>query len=271
MDQPQGRYPIARRAGEIERLERQSDALAADAAVMLDRIDVAPGWRCIDLGCGPGGITELLSVRVGPAGRVTGLDADAIFLDHARERAGARGLAHIEYLQGDAYRTGLPSASFDLVHTRFVASTAGEPERLLAEAMRLTRSGGVVAFQEPDIDGLNCYPPHPAWQRLRRALDDVFGAVGANVRLAQDLYRMLRHAGLDDVQYRPFLVGFRAGDPMAFYLPETVESVRTVLLQRRLIDAHELDAALAACRAHLARPDTVSTFPIVAQAWGRKN
>jgi ubiquinone/menaquinone biosynthesis C-methylase UbiE len=270
MEKPQGRYPIARRAGEIERLERQSDALAADAAVMLDRIGVAPGWRCIDLGCGPGGITDLLSARVGAAGRVTGLDADAAFLDHARARAQARGLANVDYVQGDAYRTELASASFDLVHTRFVASTAGDPERLLAEAILLARPGGIVALQEPDIEGLACYPPHPAWQRLRRALDDVFGAVGANVRLAQDLYRMLRRAGLADVQYRPFLVGFRPGDAMAFYLPETVESVRAALIERRLIDAQELDAALVACRAHLARPDTVSTFPIVAQVWGRK-
>jgi ubiquinone/menaquinone biosynthesis C-methylase UbiE len=258
------------RAGEVERLERQSDALAADAALMLDRIGVAPGWRCIDLGCGPGGITELLSARVGLAGRVVGLDADPAFLEHARERARARGLANIEHLQGDAYRTGLASADFDLVHTRFVASTAGEPERLLAEAIRLARRGGIVALQEPDIEGLVCHPPHPAWRRLRQALDDVFGVVGANVRLAQDLYRMLRHAGLADVQYRPFLVGFRAGDPMVFYLPETVESVRAALIERHLIDAHELDAALAACRAHLAHPDTVSTFPTMAQVWGRK-
>lgn len=270
MDKPQGRYPIARRAGEIERLERQSDALAADAAIMLERIGVAPGWRCIDLGCGPGGIAELLSARVGATGRVTGLDADAAFLDHARARARARDLANVDYVQGDAYRTELASASFDLVHTRFVASTAGEPERLLAEAIRLARRGGIVALQEPDIDGLNCYPPHPAWRRLRQALDDVFRAVGANVRLAQDLYRMLRHAGLADVQYRPFLAGFRTGDAMAGYLPATVESVRATLIERRLIHADELDAALAACRAHLADPGTVWTYPIVAQVWGRK-
>ena len=33
---------------------------------MLDRIGVGPGWRCLDIGCGPGGITGLLSERVGP-------------------------------------------------------------------------------------------------------------------------------------------------------------------------------------------------------------
>ena len=65
-----GRYPIERRAGEIERLHIQSAAFARDAEVMLDQIGVGEAWACLDLGCGPGGITELLSRRVSPAGRV---------------------------------------------------------------------------------------------------------------------------------------------------------------------------------------------------------
>jgi tRNA A58 N-methylase Trm61 len=79
-----GHYPIERRVGGIERLEIQSQTLAADAAIMLDRIGVGAGWRCLDLGCGPGGITDLLSARVGPTGRVVGFDGDSVFLDHAR-------------------------------------------------------------------------------------------------------------------------------------------------------------------------------------------
>jgi len=206
---PSGRYPIDRRAGEIERLRIQADAMAPDTAIMLERIGVRPGWRCLDLGCGPGGITELLCARAGAAGQVVGLDTDKVFLDAARTRAGQR--AGLEFELGDAYRTGLPSGRFDLVHVRFVAGTSGEPEKLLEEMIRLARAGGTVAFQEPDVSTLNCYPPHPAWTRLRDALRQAFAAVGAD----------------------------------------------------------ELDAALAACRAHLADPDTVFTTFTVAQVWGR--
>jgi ubiquinone/menaquinone biosynthesis C-methylase UbiE len=266
---PQGHYPIERRAGEIERLHIQGAALEPDAAIMLDQIGVAPGWRCLDLGCGPGGITELMSVYAGASGQVVGLDADDVFLEHARQRARERGLANIRYAKGDAYATQLPAASFDLVHTRFLASTAGHAEELLAEMIRLTRPGGIVAFQEPDMANLNCYPPHPAWDRLRQVLAQVFPSVGGPVRLAQEIYRMLLAAGLQDVQYRPFLVGFRASHPMVDYVPSTVESIRTRIFEKGLIDASELDAALAACRAHLADPATVSTYHMMVQAWGR--
>src|SRR5215472_13266260 len=103
---PQQAYPLERRAGEIDRLLAQGDALAAGASIMLDRIGVASGWRCLDLGCGPRGITDLLCARAGPGGHVVGLDADAVFLEHARREAASRGFANIEFAAGDVFRTG---------------------------------------------------------------------------------------------------------------------------------------------------------------------
>lgn len=265
-----GHYPIERRAGEIERLHMQTAAVEFDAGVMLDRIGVTSGWRCLDLGCGPGGILELLSTRAGSAGRVVGLDADPVFLEHARLRVRDRGLANVELVEGDAYRTGLPRGSFDFVHVRFVASTAGRPQELLREAIALARPGGVVALQEPDIGTLKCYPPHEAWDCLARVLEQAFARVGGDVRLAQQLYRVARRAGLENVEYRPFLVGFRSSDRMVDYLPSTVESVRGTIQRHNLIGEAELNAALAACRSHLADADTVSTYVTVAQVWGRR-
>jgi ubiquinone/menaquinone biosynthesis C-methylase UbiE len=268
--EPTGHYPIERRQGEIERLHIQAEAIRFDAGIMLDRIGVASGWRCLDLGCGPGGIVELLSARAGATGQVVGLDADPVFLEHARALARDRGLGNVDFIQGDAYRTGLPRGSFDLVHVRFVGSTVGRPQDLIAEAIALACPGGIVAFQEPDISTLKCYPPHPAWDRLTQLLEQVFVCVGNDIRLGQRLYQLARHAGLEDVQYRPFLVGFRSGEPMLDFVPATVESVRSTIVHHGLVQEGELNAALTACRSHLGDPDTVSTYVTVAQVWGRR-
>lgn len=260
-----GHYPIETRGGEIERLHVQSAGMAPDTLVMLDRIGVTSGWHCLDIGCGPGGITDLLSERVGASGRVIGLDMNERFLEHARAHA----RENVEFRRGDAYGSDLPAGTFDLVHMRFVASTAGDPERLLSEAIRLTRSGGVVALQEPDAETLNCHPPHPAWDRLKAALLGAFKGVGADLQLARKLYLLARQAGLSDVQYRPFLVAVRATDPMVDYLPATVESLRGTVLRLGLMAESELDLALSECRQHVRHPDTAFTLYTVAQVWGR--
>ena len=67
-------------------------------------------------------------------------------------------------------------------------------------------------------------------------------ASGADTRLAKRLYQLFRTSGLEDVRYRPFLVGVTSGEPMADYLPATIESVRSTLIGTGIIAEAELDA-----------------------------
>ena len=260
-----GHYPIEHRTGEIERLEAQGCAFAPDARMMLDLIGVQPGWTCLDLGCGPRGITDIMSAAVGPTGRVVGLDKDEGFLTYASAHAPG----NVEFRRGDVYDSGLPATTFDLVHMRFVASTSGNPENLLREAMRLARPGGVVALQEPDAETYACYPPHPAWDKLMAAMLGSFTGT-SDIYLARRLYRMVRDAGLTDVHYRPVLIGIRSNDPMIDHLPSTVESLRGTILKLGLLSEAEFPVLLEQCRNHLRDSGTVLRSFMVAQVWGRK-
>lgn len=262
-----GEYPIENREGEIERLFIQGDAMAPETEEMLSQIGVGAGWRCLDLGCGPRGITPLLSAAVGATGRVLGLDMNEKFLAFARASAAA----NVTFEQGDAYATGLPDESFDFVHMRFLGCTAGQPKALIDEAVRLVRPGGVVALQEPDAQTLNAYPPHAAFTRLKALLSSVFRTTGAGSAIAHQCYSLVRQAGLEEVAYRPFLLGVRSSDPLVDFLPSTVESIRSELLRLELTTQTALEADLSACRAHLSEPDTVFTMFTVVQVWGRKS
>jgi ubiquinone/menaquinone biosynthesis C-methylase UbiE len=265
MSAPGGAYPIETRSGEVERLRLQDVALAEATRSLLDLAGVAPGWRCLDLGCGPEGITHELARRVGPSGRVTGFDANAGFIQIATDQAPP----NADYMLGDAYATGLPDGAFDFVHMRFLAGTAGEPERLADEAVRLTRSGGVVAAQEADFQTLRCFPSHAAFTELAQLFVNCFPEPGAEP-IAHRMYRLMRARGVGDVAYRPFLTGVRAQDPWRDYLPATIESMRGTVTGRLGVAPERLAALLADCRAHLAEPDTVFTPYTVIQVWGRR-
>lgn len=257
-------YPLARTAAEFARLDRQRAHLAPMAAAMLDEIGVAPGWHCLDLACGPGGITDLLSARAGSAGRVVGLDLNPDFIAHARSAA-----ANTEFVLGDAFATGLPDRSFDLVHMRLIGCVVGNPAGLLAEALRVTRPGGWIAQQESEYSTLRCFPPHPAWDRLRSALESILPHATGAMPVAHQLYRQACEVGLQEIEYRPLLYGVRAGDPWRDFLPATIESLADAILGRGLLDEPALAEALTACRTHLADPNTVFCSPTLVQVWGR--
>ncbi len=262
-----GSYPIsASNHREIERLARQSEVWAPDAQVMFDRLGVGAGWRCLDLGCGPEGITRMLSERVGGTGRVTGLEYNDEFVQFARANAPD----NVDIVQGDAWKTGLPDASFDLVHTRFLASTSGRVEELIAESARLLRPGGWLAMQEALPGGVGCFPPHPAWDRVIGVLKSLFPAIDSDYPAACRHVSLMEERGLTEVSFRPCVYGCRGGELWHDWLPETAVSARQSILDAGLIDAVEFDDRIADLRAHLSKPDTLFVSFTLVQVWGRR-
>jgi trans-aconitate methyltransferase len=263
-------YALGSNPAESARLRRQSDELRPQTAELLDRIGLAPGQSAIDLGCGPSGILDLLSVAVFPGGRVTGLDADPAHAAMARQYATEHGLANVEVVTADARHTGLPSDSFDLVHARTVLVTIPEPEEVLAEMVRLARPGGWVASQEPDIENAFCYPPLPAWDRLREIFRASFGRSGADLLIGRRLPELYQQAGLADIEVVVHAPVYPAAHSRRTILPDLVRSLRPMILDLGLSDERELSELDRAVREHLADPRTLALAHLLVVTWGRK-
>ena len=148
------KYPLVAGPAEIERLRIQAESLSDEAAIMLDSIGIQPGMACLDLGCGAGGITDLLSARVGSTGRVLGVDVEEFSLAAARAWADRLGLANVSFRAGSIFANDLAPESFDLVHLRYVITTIGRHEEVVRSALRLVTPGGTLALQEADGDGI---------------------------------------------------------------------------------------------------------------------
>ena len=111
---------------------------AAEARQLLDLIGIGPGAQAVDVGCGVLGILQLLCERVGPDGRVVGVNREPRMIEAARRVTAERGLV-VELIKQDATRLSLPSDSFDLVHERTVLLNIAEPGKVVAEMVRVAR------------------------------------------------------------------------------------------------------------------------------------
>jgi SAM-dependent methyltransferase len=252
------------------RLERQADELAADSQMLFDRVGIAHGARVIEMGCGPRGCLELLSHRVGRSGHVVGLECNAEQVARARRFVAKRGLVNVDVLQGDASTTGLPDGAFDVAAARLVLVNVPQPEAIVAEMVRLVRPGGHVLLHEADcIAHLMCDPPLPAWHRLFDLLNRLASLHGIDRFIGRKVPRLLRQAGLLDVQVQPLMHAYPPGHGRRSVLLDFVLNVRARLLEARLVDQEDVDAAIAAFRQHLENPETEVYSAIQVQAWGR--
>ena len=217
------------------------------------------------------GILGPLSRRVGPTGRVVGVDVGAPHLDAARLYVREEALANVEILARDAYDAGLPRESFDFVHVRFVFGPVGRDDELLREMLALTRPGGLVAIQEAvDDTPWRCYPPHPAWERLTGAILGAFARGAGDFNVGQRTSGMLCGAGLQDVQIRPALLALQHGHPYMRLPILMATSLRERIVGGGLLSEAELEEALAGCEQALQDPERFALTFIVSQVWGRK-
>jgi len=106
------------------------------------RLHFAPGTRLLDVGCGAGQLA-LIAARAGA--RVTGCDIATNWIEKARTRASAEGLA-IVFEEGDAESLPYADAQFDAVVSLVGAMFAPRPELVAAELTRVCRPGGMVVM-----------------------------------------------------------------------------------------------------------------------------
>jgi arsenite methyltransferase len=110
--------------------------------------DLHPGEQVVDLGSGSGMDSFIAALRVGPSGRVVGVDMTDAQLEKAMRLAAARGIATVTYQKGYIDATGLPEESFDCVISNGVINLAADKSRVFQEAARLLKRGGRLALAD---------------------------------------------------------------------------------------------------------------------------
>jgi len=104
--------------------------------------DVRPGQTVLDLGSGPGMDSLLAARRVGPTGKVVGVDLCPEMVEKARRNAGLLGLHNVEFVNAGIEKLPLPDASVDVVISNGVFNLCPDRSGVLAEAFRVLRPGG---------------------------------------------------------------------------------------------------------------------------------
>ncbi|GAA4835480.1 methyltransferase domain-containing protein [Saccharopolyspora rosea] len=229
-------------------------------AAVFDRIGVAPGWRCADIGAGGGSVVEMLADRVGPGGHVLAVDNDTRYLEPL---AGGQ----VEVLAADITADPLPADHFDLVHARLLVEHLPSAEDAIGAMVAAVRPGGWLVVEDLDWSTVSTVdPPSPAHERVLRALRELFDTMSYDPCCGRTLPRALRRAGLDDVGFRaeprPLTADRERGVPLWEMF---VDQLAPHLLGGGLLTQADLDAF------HRLWHDGESTGfgPLMVSAWGR--
>jgi ubiquinone/menaquinone biosynthesis C-methylase UbiE len=117
---------------------------------ILQEVDLKPGFRVLDYGCGPGTYVPQVAERIGETGRVYALDLHPLAVQRVQALARKRQLRNVETIQSDC-TTGLPDGSVDVVLLYDIFHMLSEPDAVLAELHRVLVTGGTLSVHDPHM------------------------------------------------------------------------------------------------------------------------
>src|SRR3984893_14135333 len=155
---PVSRYVLGHSDRELDRLDQQARLIDPITRRFLCAAGIVPGMRVLDVGSGAGHLALLAADLVGAGGEVVGTDRSPAALATARKRAAAPALPNVTFREGDPAEMTF-DRPFDAVIGRYVLMFQSDPTAMLRGVAKHARRGGVIFFQEPDLDGARSFPP----------------------------------------------------------------------------------------------------------------
>ncbi len=190
-------YIHARDADEYKRLRDQALMWQSATEAVLDKIGLASGMSALDVGAGPGAVMRLMGDRVGPQGRVTGIEIDSKLGAQALADLRAGGGAEFQLIEANVLELDkVPGGPFDLTYCRLFLMHMQDPVAVLEKMLEWTKPGGVVAAQEFDFGAIAIEPPCPAMAEFNRVFEGVFRGHGRNLRAGRQLPVQFEAAGI---------------------------------------------------------------------------
>jgi ubiquinone/menaquinone biosynthesis C-methylase UbiE len=204
MDQ-QGSYQIKTIAShvetEIKRLKAQVDLFWDKELKHYIEYGLRDGIRIVELGSGPGFITEKVLDKL-PEAYITAVEIDPFLVEYAQNYLSKKNRNQYEVLEKSIMETGLAENMFDFAIIRLVLEHLPDPVNAVREVYRILKPGGRAIFVDNDFNMHIMTHPHvPELSELYDAYCQSRFAEGGNPRIGRELPGILKEGGFSKVDF----------------------------------------------------------------------
>ncbi|HTK82815.1 MAG TPA: methyltransferase domain-containing protein [Bacteroidota bacterium] len=253
---------------ELERLNFQHSVWGHVTNNFFERLNVGSGWKCLDVGSGPGFVAMDLRERVGPTGEITALEPSKYYLEWFEQETKNRKWTNFKFINGDAESAKLPDSYYDLIFARWVIGFVPDAEKFLSSLFKALRPGGIIALQDYIYEGLSLFPRGGAFDGMADAVRGYWRSGGGDPNIAARIPVIFRKHGIQLKDYYPNVL---AGGPESNVIEWAHRFFAThtqTMVDKGVIGQQVGDAMWKDWTDHRKNPDTIFVSPIVVDVAG---
>jgi ubiquinone/menaquinone biosynthesis C-methylase UbiE len=267
-------YILGHSENELQRLIDQSQFFSSLTEQVFLSAGLTNGMRVLDIGCGAGDTSLLAAKLVGPSGTVVGIDKSTEAITLARARASAAKFQNVIFIEGDVADLSVEQ-SVDAAVGRLVLIHQPDPVATLRRVASHVRPGGVIAFQELDMNVLSVrsLPYSHLYEQSIHWIRETARQAQIEMHMGLKLYPTFVDAGLPAPQMiMDVRVEGGPDSPAYEYVANTVRTLLPVMERLGVTRAEEVQIETLAQRLRdevVSGAGVIVVAPLVG-AWARK-
>ena len=244
--------------GEKQRLELMAQLLDPLHRRHIEQLGLRPGWRCLEVGCAIGSVSQWLAGRIAPGGHVVASDLDLRYIANLH-------VPNLEVRKINILEDPVEAGAYDLVTARAVLHHIPAPERAIERMLAALKPGGVFLSIEPDfLPALAATPKsvHAFWQSWLAWS----ASVGIDYFVGRRMPALLSTLNLKSVAAEGHTAFYNGGSPWATYWLETIKELRPKLIASEYLT----ETSISAFEDAYADPQLWTSAISFVASWGRK-
>lgn len=255
---------------ELERLEFQHGVWKKYTDEFLEKTGVGIGWKCMDVGSGPGFVSADIRELIGAEGDLTALEPSDYYLNHFKAYCENQNWTNIKFINSNFEDAHLESEYFDLIFLRWVIDFVREPENYLIKLLENLKKGGVIALQDYAYENIVVFPKGGPLDNLAESIKAYWKAGGGDPYFTLKIPAIFKRNNIELTEFTPVI---RAGGPESQVYQWADRFMRIHIKSmhdKNVISKKQYDEYTEDWKNHINNPDSVFLSPVIMNVIGRK-
>ncbi len=260
-------YVLQSNALSMQRLVQQHQLYKKSSQCLLLDAGLKPGLSVLELGCGPGLMTEWLCQQLDDTSTLMAIDISPDYVKAAQDRTASYNYCKVMVM--NVHDIAHLQQRFDLIYARMLFHHLPNSAVLLQQAVDCLQPNGVVVFEEnPAMEQVFSYPQLPALEEFIQLTEKTFSAIEANYKIAYTMSHLLRRKGLQ-IEIEQIFQPLLAGEERQLHLMG-LRDISAKMVEQQLINKTQLAQLTNDLTQQLPQADVVTLYKLF-QVVARKN